>query len=64
MTVVISKSGDEQGWAFDMKKVKADLFHLISIFLADAKYAEELESESDPLWSLASLCSGIVNLAT
>ncbi|MBW3696118.1 hypothetical protein EK599_10445 [Vibrio sp. T187] len=38
-----------------MGNIKSDLFHLISLFLADAKYAEALENEKDPLWSLASL---------
>ena len=55
MTLVITKVGEDQGWAFDMRKVKTDLFHLISIFLADAQYAEAIENEQDPLWSIASL---------
>lgn len=55
MAAIITKYEDDKGWSFDMTKVKTDLFHLISIFLSDPLYAENLSDENDPLWELASI---------
>lgn len=51
----VSKSDEERGWSFDQAKVRTDLFHLLSIFLAEKQLAEELKGTDDPLWVLASL---------
>ena len=51
----ISKSDEERGWSFDQAKVRTDLFHLLSIFLAEKQLADELTGSDDPLWILASL---------
>lgn len=51
----ISKADEERGWSFDKVKVRTDLFHLLSIFLAEKQLAEELTGTDDPLWVLASL---------
>ena len=50
----ITKDESEKGWSFDLKRVQIDLFHMLSIFLAENKYASILIDENDPLWSLAS----------
>lgn len=50
----ISKEESEKGWAFDLKSVQIDLFHLLSLFLAEEKFASILTGENDPLWMLAS----------
>ncbi|TCB94566.1 hypothetical protein [Enterobacter wuhouensis] len=51
----ISKPDEERGWSFDQAKVRTDLFHLLSIFLAEKQLADELTGTDDPLWILASL---------
>jgi len=50
----ISKEESENGWAFDLKRVQVDLLYLLSIFLAEEKYASILTGEDDPLWVIAS----------
>ena len=50
----ISKEESDKGWAFDLKRVQVDLFHLLCLFLADEKYSSILVGENDPLWDLAS----------
>lgn len=50
----ITKEESDKGWAFDLKRIRVDLFHLLSLFLADEKYASTLTDEKDPLWDLAS----------
>jgi len=51
----IGKDEGEKGYSFDLRRVRVDLFHLLSIFLADEKYSKILKGPEDPLWKLASL---------
>lgn len=53
-TIRIRKEDDEKGYSFDLKRIRVELFHLLSIFLADEKYSQILIDENDPLWELAS----------
>ena len=50
----ISKEEAERGWSFDLKRIQVELFHLLSLFLAEEKYASIIINEQDPLWRLAS----------
>lgn len=50
----ISKEEADRGWAFDLKRIQVDLFHLLCFFLAEEKYASTINGDDDPLWRLAS----------
>jgi hypothetical protein len=53
-TIRIKKRADEKGFDFDLEPVFIDLFHLLSIFLADERLASTLQDTEDPLWKLCS----------
>lgn len=53
--IEIAKLPGNNGWNFDIGRVNVDLFHLLSIFLAEKEYSTILKELDDPLWSLASL---------
>jgi hypothetical protein len=51
----ITNQEGEPTYEFDLKRVHVDLFHLLSIFLADEKIAYILSGVKDPLWNLCSV---------
>ena len=51
----IGTDDGEPSYQFDLHRVHVDLFHLLSIVLADEKIAHVIEDEADPIWDLCSV---------